>query len=589
MISLLLLSLSSSPQAGSADVALFLGPPGGAGDVVVVDEAGLAPPQPVAGLSSVRLLDLDASGRSAWTALLPDQPRRRTDVAGAARILLPADRGSIYRFRRDTAGGGAFGFFRVDADGAVTVLHERPGHGPGADLDPFLERVGVDPAASGLLVATVPAAGGDLIELDLDGGTATNRTAALAPLTFTAPGGRLLPTWGVAVAQEGVVRFDRAPGAQGELVAVPGIAAPTWWDGGVVVSADGSMAATVAGAAPTVAHVLCLGATGAAHPLDPAPQHLSGAGFDAAAGPYLALSTDGSTAAWRTHVVKDREPSREAWIGATAVATAAQVTADGKFVDTLDETGLIGFVGATKMILGVGELADPDIPGSTDIDGMDLYLTELHPDGTTTIQNLSLTSGIATQPFGEGELRTEEGVYRMPNGDALVRIRDLDLVGRVQAGASGVQPLVSQVDELLAVEHAGDRVLFRTLQTGGAQPQRLYAYDPASGQATLLGAVPAASQVTRFATRTDGRIAFVLGLFGSEWLVRADLVALAVELATPTPLSLGPALGFTGSASLALTIGAPGAPAVPLAWFPGGGGALLPVAPTPAQVLPGGS
>jgi hypothetical protein len=586
---------SAAPQGAPTRVALFVGPPGGVGDVVLADEAGGAA-APVPGLAGVRLLPIDAAGRSAWTALLADQPRVRTDVAGAARVLLPGGAGSLYRFRRDGTAGAAFGLFHVDASGAAEIVLELAGSGPSGDADPLLERVGVAAAGDAVLVATTPAAGGDLVELDLASGVAVNRTPTLGPLTLDASGGRLLPTWGVAVAQEGLVRFDRAAGAVAALVPVTGIPAPAWWDGGVAVSADGSTAATIAGAAPDAGHVLCLGRTGTAEPVDPAPQHLSGAGFlpGSHGGPYLALSADGTTAAWRTVVPETptQAASREAWLGRvqpTAGDAPEQLTKDGHFSDTLDETGLIGFVSATTALLGVGELADPSVPGASDIDGMDLYLATRNPDGTTTIANATLTSGVAVEPFQKGELATEEGVFLLDAGGALVVSKDQDLLARLVPGAPGLVPLLPQTKDLSRVERAGDRLLIEARHATAAVDRRLYAYDPATDAIGLLGSLPSAAAVTRHATRSDGRVAFAVELPGKQWIARADLVAGSGQLATGLPLVYGPALGFTSTGTLALTVGAPGAPAFAIAWTPAGGVVLLPLAPAPAQVLPGAS
>jgi hypothetical protein len=563
--------------------------------VLVVDETGAAPGQPVPGLQDIVLLPLDAAGRSAAAVLLPDRAQLRLDVAGAARVLLPAGQGSLYRYRRASGAGAAFGFFRVDPAGAVSPVLELPGTGPASDADPFLERVAVDAAGQALLVGTTPAAGGDLREVDLAGGAVENRTANLAPLNLLPDGGRLLGAFGTAVAQQGIVRFARTPGAAAELVPVSGIAAPAYFDGGVAGSADGSLAATVAGASPALLHVITYGAAGPARALDPVPQRLSGAGYlpESPAGPYLALSGDGALAAWRTEVQTLTESSREAWIGRTAPLpgdTTEQITADAHFVDTLDETGLIGFVSGTVMLLGVGERADPANPLSLDIDGMDLYTAVLNPDGTTTLANASLTSGDPAEPFTKGELSTEDGVFQLPGGGALALNDATETLGILQPGTTGLQPLVPQTKELDSVALAGGRLLVYTRSTVGSIDQKLYAVNPAApATKVLLTSLPTDTQVERHALRADGLVGVVVRFANKEWLAQIDLVAGTAKLALPTAFVYGPALGFAPGGGLALTAGAPGNPAYSILWPWAGIPVLLPLPIAPGQILPGAS
>ena len=81
------------------EVTLHAALPGGRGDIVVVDETGLARPQRPQGLRGVRLLSLDVSGRADGETWLAGRARRVRDVGGqAARLVLPEGRGSLYRY-----------------------------------------------------------------------------------------------------------------------------------------------------------------------------------------------------------------------------------------------------------------------------------------------------------------------------------------------------------------------------------------------------------------------------------------------------------------------------------------------------------
>src|SRR5688500_14934865 len=104
--------------ARAGGVAVFEGPPGGVGSVVVYDEQAGAPIASDPALAGVRLLSIDFPGRTELEALLPTRPRHRADVPGASRLALPNGQGSLYRFERaSSAGGAVFGFLHVGRDG----------------------------------------------------------------------------------------------------------------------------------------------------------------------------------------------------------------------------------------------------------------------------------------------------------------------------------------------------------------------------------------------------------------------------------------------------------------------------------------
>ena len=577
----------AAPQAG--EIALFLGPPGGPGDVLVLDESGGAAGTP-AGLSGIQLLTTRSAGASALTSLSPDQPQLRLDVAGGSRLVLPGGLGSLYRFRREEIGSTTFGYFRIDGAGSVLVFLERPGTGPLADEDPFLERLAFCTGPS-ILVATTAASEGDLLEVDLNTGAVVNRTANLGPLSFLTTGPRLFPTWGTAVAQEGIVRFDRTLGAAAEMVTVDSIAPPTWWDGGVVCSGDTSMAATVAGSATDQAHVLCYGASGTAQPLCTTPTALSGAGFDDSsnAGPYLALSQDGSLVAWRAEPTL-LEPKREAWLQRStplAGEVPFHLTEDMHFVDTLDETGLIGFLNSTTLFMGVGELADPLLPLSTEIDGMDLYTSTLQSDGTVTTINVSLTSGVSAEPFTKGELASESGVWQLESSFLAMDKKDDTL--RVIDAVPGSTVLLSEVKSVESIARAGDHLLIQVRSNVGPEQLLLSLNAVTPSAVTTLIGLPKGTLVERHAARSDGRIGFVVRLGTLEWLARVDLSTGFQELATSTPLVFGPALGFTPNGNLATSVGLPAGPSLFGLWTIAGLPVPLPIPITAGQILPGNS
>ena len=111
---ILTLALLTSP-----DVTFHAAPPGGSGDVVVVDEHGAGVVERPAALRNVTLLDLESSGRNRIEEFLAGRARRVPDVGpSAARLALPGGQGSLYRFRKlDPGMRGS----------ALRVLPRRPG------------------------------------------------------------------------------------------------------------------------------------------------------------------------------------------------------------------------------------------------------------------------------------------------------------------------------------------------------------------------------------------------------------------------------------------------------------------------------
>ena len=253
--------------------ALFEGQPGFQGSVVVVGSLEERPPE----LQDIQLLALEVSGRTRLTALRADLPQLRQDIPGGARIVLPAEGGSLYKYRRPVPGAGAaFGLFRVSAAGDATALFELPGTGPTGAGDPIPEKIAISRDGSAGLIASTPAAGGDLFELDLVGGTARNRTPHLAPIDFARGGLVLLDTWGAAVAEDGVYRFARDPQASAELVGLP---AQRWFGPDIVASEDQSTVAFLCGDDVSRALVFTCQASGVAVQVSERPMRIPGAGL----------------------------------------------------------------------------------------------------------------------------------------------------------------------------------------------------------------------------------------------------------------------------------------------------------------------
>lgn len=577
-------------RPATADVSLFVGPSGGAGDVRIYKEASTGAPSLPAPLQGIVLLPIDFAGRTELDLFHPGRPRIVTDVPNAARLILPAGQGSLYRYRRDGRGGGsaAFGFFLVDSSGVARSVFERPGTGPSGVADPVAEPVALDATGTTLLVATSVAAGGDLWEIDLVLGTSRNRSSALGPLDVASGGLILLPSFGAAATDSSLLRFSRADTLDAEPFTFPGTA-PAWFEGGLVASANGLVAATIAGDSATSAHVWAFDATSAPTQITSTPAHLSGVGSapGALAGPFLALSPDGSACAWRTEGL-----AREAWMRDVSIAPAAaeqQLTGDADFIDTLDTIGEFGFIGPMSLVILVGETASPQ----GGVDSGDFYRVDFDPlTGATTHTNLTRTSGDIAAPFeSKGELKSEDGIWALP-GTAKVLVNN-SLSGGVSdlliadLAAESLTTLSGDVKSLDLVEIVGaDLVL--GYQLDQAQVRELLRVPLASGAATNLVTLPDVFSYGRAAARSDGWLAcLVADQAGGEYLARVFVPGGLPQVLVDVPLPIGPTLAFTPSGALATTVDLPAGFSFFGLWTAAGPLLILPPRFLPGFVLPG--
>jgi hypothetical protein len=530
-----------SARAARADVSVFVGPQGGRGDVLVLDERGRSswPAQ----LRGIVLLPLDCTGRTQLWELLPDHARR-IDVPGAARLQLPQGQGSLYRYRRDDPAGGAahFGFFVVDPEGRARVVLELDGSGARGEDDPLATRVAIAGRGDALLVATSLAAGGDLLEVDLVTGRHVNRTAELAPQAFRPRSLVLLADWGLALSATAPLRFSRTGNRQAEEVPLSP-SWPAWLGEELVTSADESCAAAIAGSDPSSAFVHTFRAAGEAVRATLAPAHLSGAAFlpERLDGPALALSSDGSCLAWRTEGA-----SRECWLREPAAGGPdVHLTGPAMFDDTLNDTGVIAFVDADSLVVLVGE------DEGEGLEYADVYHVRFGPEGTLSVTNLTRT-GPLTPPFDYGRLALEDGLHQLPGTPAwlaLDRSDDPSRAAWLRFDASGDAPveLLSGISAPRVLEATAGELhacLPDELPGPGAKLQlfRLALDGLASSRWPLTGIGALERPVIG---RASDEFAGVLVLAGEELLMRVEAAGEPRFIAPGSGLVFGPTLGFT--------------------------------------------
>jgi hypothetical protein len=531
-----------------AQGTVFEAAPGAGGNVVVLGAVlGPAEERPPE-LQGITLLPLECVGRTQLNECLPDQTRRRTDVPGAARLVLAGEQGSLYKFRRPGAGSSVtFGLFRVDAAGRARLVFESSGTGSSGSRDPIPGRVAIAADGRTLLVATSEDAGGDVFEVDLDSGLVRNRTELLPPLEVERNGLVLLPGWGLALADEGVFRFERAPDAQAVEVALP--TSKRWIGPDVVRSADGSTVAFLAGKDSSEAFVLACRRQGDALQVSHRAERIPGAGFlpEVATGPHLALSSDGSHAAWRV--------DGECFVHAVGSAGSdVHVTGSANFHYTLNDTGVIAFIDRDSLVLVVGH---EDGEG---IEYGDLFRLDIAASGEVAASNLSLTSGMRQPPFDYGELDTRDGLYRMPGPvpSWLLQIEHEERL--LWAGADGVVvEVLAEVESLDSLAVAGDHLVAGVTRPIGVDDPREEALSlvqiPPGGQGAIVVRLPGGCHLSRqVGSRVNGRYAAVLEFPAGERLGRIDVPSPSGLLLSPSLLVFGPTAGLSADGAVLATV-----------------------------------
>ncbi|NOT32273.1 MAG: hypothetical protein HOP15_17645 [Planctomycetes bacterium] len=541
-----LIALLAFPLATlSAQVSIFereFGQP--VGDVLVLRDR-----QRPRSLQGIQLLSLDVVGRARLTELLPSSTRRNSDIPGAARLVLPRERGSVYRYKRaEPQGGATFGFFIVDASGDARAVIELPGTGSAGTGDSFHSRIAVGARGTTLLVASSEAAGGDLWEIDLVASTAVNRTPALAPQDFERGGLALLTNFGVGVSEQGVFRFERVPGAGASSVQIPRAIATFGPD--VVMSADHSTVAFLAGDSINRMLVFTCQRSGDALQASQTPMRIPGAGFlpDEPAGPHLALSTDGSWVAWRREGA-----SSECYVSATrsgAGPSDLHVSGPAHFDDTLNDTGVIAFFDPDSFVVAVG-LAESGGIGQGDLFRIDARA------GGFTAANLSRTSAILQPPFDYGTLESE-GLYRLPGTRPSYLGHDYELGGRLirfdTAGTTEV--LLEQVESLSSLDVAGDHIVAEVRRPRGVDDPlddslNLVQIPDSGGAATVLALTIGRRFSRESSLASHNLFGGVLELeSGGEWLGRVSVPNPSGSSLSSVPRNYGPTTSMTPDGTL---------------------------------------
>lgn len=544
-----------APFAASAPqdrIELFADLAGPGGALVALSEtSGAAAPAPFK-LAELAFLPIDFQGREEVHALLPTSPRYLDDVPGASRIALPGVGGMLYRYARVAEDGSLrFGFLRVAPDGALAPVAEVEGSGGSGADDPYWPRVAIAPDGRTLLAATRQAAGGDVLEIDLVDRGVIDRTTNLPPLVWKVGGLAFGDGFGVAVSNRGLFRFDSAPDARAQRVAL-GSPAPNWYSGELVTSPNRAWVATTAGASELAAHVFVLAKTGLARRVTEAAAHLSGAGFlpDALGGPFLAVTDDGGAAAWRVEGA-----TREVFLGKVTPPPGqhpVQVSSDLYFTDTLDEVVTVLAAQVGKFLFAVGARGTGGA-----IENADVFLVTLDATGAPVFENVTRTSGDLQPPFLQTPELAPAFVRALPEaGGLLVWDEQSHGTGRllkVLPDQPGLHVLLDDVKSIDFAAPVGDELALSVVRRFANNDPRQLLRVPRD-----LSTAPVELASTNLdvaylypVTRGDGWLAFLARPeFGPESVQRIDVFGGELETLPLGTSDYGEVLGLSPAGAL---------------------------------------
>jgi hypothetical protein len=541
-----------APVAPSAlePVVLFAGNPGGVGSLAVYDALTGGPLLSLGRLQDLQLLALDHSGRTQQEELYPERPRLRADLpGGVTRLVLPFGAGSLYRYVRGVGGVQHYGFLVVRAGALPRVALELQGHGP-AFADPFVATVGVAPDGRSFLVATSVAAGGDLYEVPLvEGSLPALRTSAVAPQAFSPDGLWLGRDFGFGIAPTGAWRFPRVAGGTATAVPVP---QGTTWTGQAVMNRARRHALASTGSDPLQRDTWVFGPTGVAVRASRAPAEIADAGFapQHGGGPWMALSDDGTLAAWaETTVVVTVPPTvpptvvRDVRLQRVASPTAGPVvTGDDYLLDTLDEIGRMSFYRPTELTYAAGEVNDPAEQG---LAATDFFGASLGPNDQPILRNLSVTSGDPSVPFTAGiPTLTPATVHALGGERLLIHDDDAEELQLLDTGAGGLTVLELDVKDLYWFEPVGNWYCAAVRRRNGLRPIEVLRFprDFSSGPVTLDPGSP--DHEFLFPVVRGATITWIESILLSQRLERANVDLLQVETWSPTAGVFAPPLGL---------------------------------------------
>jgi hypothetical protein len=309
-------------------------------------------------------------------------------------------------------------------------------------------------------------------------------------------------------------------------------------------------ALAMTGTDPLQRDMWVFGAAGPAVRASLASAEISDAGFQPQheGGPWMALSDDGTLAAWaETTVVTTVPLLLERDVRLQRVQSpifGPLVTGDPYLLDTLDEIGRMSFYQPGELTYAVGEANDPSEGG---LSSSDFFGVTLGPNDQPVFRNLSLSSGDPTVPFTAVPTITPATVHNLGGGRYFIHDDDAEELQVLDIVAGGLTVLEDDAKDLYWFEPVGDWYCAAVRRRNGQRPIEVLRFprDFAGPRAVLDPGSPDHDFLHPVVRGT--RIAWIESVNGSQRLERANVDLLLVEtwsqnpgVFTP-PLAMGPA------------------------------------------------
>ncbi|HEB51841.1 MAG TPA: hypothetical protein ENI87_01165 [bacterium] len=337
-------------------------------------------------LQQVELLPIEITGR--YLGQQHDVRRsRRIENAAIVRVELPQN-GRLLRYRR--AGGLAYGFLHIAADGTPRVVLEQPGV---AGADPFEDRIGVA-RDGGHFAVPVLAGGLFLVRLDGQNYASTGTPARLVAGQLPVEALSVMVSDQVVWFQSellGVYRCSLADNATPVDVSPPPQAGAILKEQ-MAMSGDGGRIVFLYGPQQQQTLWTATLATGA-QPLPPAPSKYEDPNYlpEGTGSPALLLNEDGSRLFYVDADIRDEL----FLLDTSGVLPTLHITDDPVFQPYIGVHILPGYL-ADVLTISIG-----------DLNQMDWFRAELTAQGGT-VENLSGT-GSLLQPFPAGQIDPTDG------------------------------------------------------------------------------------------------------------------------------------------------------------------------------------
>jgi hypothetical protein len=519
-------------------------------------------------IKGVRFLPIYLAGHAQRDRLLIDRPTHRGLGTSAPHVRLPQGGSLHFAFV-----GSETALIHISALGHARVLLSVPNVGSTPSL---LRNIFVQ--ADGLLavVASTPAAGGNVLAVDLTGPYSTyDLTADEPPLTVH----------GASLRSSGGTVWFTAMGQlyRGTLTGSNTQVVNTNLPGAFVLhelalaSSEDCVAAVVRFSLNSDEsqdviedrHILVVDSSGPAKQITTLPGDYSTPDYANPRGPFLELSPDGDALAFRRTL-----ETQELFLAfRDSTLPEVQITTEENYYNYIDSVGVLNFKDPGELQYFLGDSEISDVPPEVALAAGEMFSADLQSPAALVLSNVTLTSGQASPPYDKpGNLHFVQALFDPLGRSMMLVTRDafpaqtyaldvIDLVDDVGQMTRQLSDLTSEPTFVPLDAHA--LVISTTLPDTGTKPRPEISIDlltpTASGPPSWLHVVtvPKGIGMDRFTVNSSGtRAAFVVTLGdGLEIPVFINLQTGALDPALPKLQNVSPTVAFSGIDRLYLGLG----------------------------------